>query len=67
MAETITNSAQSHSASVISRTLRSTNLNSHFWGKIAATVIKPRGGSKAFRLTKARAFSNDQKLFGNNG
>jgi hypothetical protein len=63
----MTKSAQAHSASLTWRTFRSTNLNSHSWGKIAATVTKPNGGSIALRSSKAKVFSKDQKLFGNRG
>ena len=57
MAEKITISAHAHSSSVAARMLRSTSLNSHSWGKIAATVTKPNGGNKTFLSTNARIFS----------
>ncbi len=55
--EMITNSAQSHSASVTSRTLRSTSFMSHCWGSNAATVTIPSGGNSTLRFTSSRIFS----------
>ena len=55
--EITTNSAQPHSASLTSRTLRSTNFISQVWGSRAATVTSPRGGSSTLRLTNSRIFS----------
>src|SRR5512138_895985 len=67
MAERMTTSAHSHSASVTERTLRSTSLNSHSCGNNAATVISPKGGNMALRFSNSKASSNDQKLLGNRG
>ena len=55
--EMITSSAQFHSASVTSRTLRSTSFISHCWGSRAATVTMPRGGSSTLRFTSSKIFS----------
>jgi hypothetical protein len=52
---------------VIWRIFRSTSLKFHSWGKIAATVTKPKGGNMAFLSSKASVFSKDQKLLGNSG
>ena len=55
--EITTSSAQFHSASVTSRTLRSTSFISQVWGSRAATVTMPSGGSSTLRLTSSRIFS----------
>ena len=55
--EITTSSAQAHSSSVTSRTLRSTSFISQCWGSSAATVTMPRGGSRTLRFTSSRIFS----------
>jgi hypothetical protein len=55
--EITTSSAQLHSASVTSRTLRSTSFMSQVWGSRAATVTSPSGGNSTLRFTSSRIFS----------
>ena len=55
--EITTSSAQAHSSSRTSRTLRSTSFISQLWGSRAATVTSPRGGSSTLRSISSRIFS----------
>ena len=55
--EITTSSAQSHSASLTSRTLRSTNFIGQCCGSSAATVTMPSGGSRTLRFTSSKIFS----------
>ena len=55
--EITTSSAQAHSASLTSRTLRSTSFIGQCWGSSAATVTRPSGGSSTLRFTSSRIFS----------
>ncbi len=54
-------------ASVGGRTAQSTSMNSHSCGKIAATVIRPKGGSSAFLPIRSRTDLNHQKVIANSG
>ena len=47
--------------------LRSTKRNSHVWGKIAATVIIPRGGIVTLRPISSSVLSKDQNDLGKIG